>query len=77
MYFVIIHDVQSREFHEIVRKMLTKNTNELLYFVISHNAVLTKIGHDVSGSKIEVHIIKKKIPKIDFTLIAIFFEYLC
>ena len=29
------------------------------YFVISHNAVLTKIGHDFSGSKIEVHIIKK------------------
>ena len=28
--------------------------------MISHNAVLTKIGHDFSGSKIEVHIIKKK-----------------
>ena len=40
-----------------------KNTNELLYFVISHNAALPKIGHDVSGSKIELHIIKKKSPK--------------
>ena len=39
--------------------MLTKSTDELLYFVISHNAVLTKIGHDFSGSKIEVHMIKK------------------
>jgi len=47
----------------IVTKMLSKYSNELLYFVISHNAVLTKIGHDFSGSEIEVHIIKIIPPK--------------